>query len=149
MAIKERVLSDHFDSIAAPVTALTSDFNANSEEKREEQYLNELEEAVLEMGVLQRLASGKCSGGAERLNRLLLMMIANDHEISARFRSEIEQAFTDKREHCSLKKEKKTERADEDRHHIEELHEMRSIDDDPPPAPVFRSVLQRDAGLFL
>jgi hypothetical protein len=147
--MKQRVLTDQFDNSAAPALALSSGFNATSEERREQQYMNDLEEAMLELGTFQRLAFAKCAGRGEQAHRLLLMMLANDHAMSSRFRAEIEEVVSDRHDRCTQKKGKKAELEDEDHHKIEELHEMRSIDDDPPAPQPFRSVLQREPGLFI
>ncbi len=149
MRMKQRVLTDQFDSSAAPALALSSDFNAISEERREQQYMNDLEEALLEMGTFQRLAFAKCAGRGEQLHRLLLLMLANDHAISPRFRAEIEEVVSDRHDGCAQKRKRKVELEDEDHHTIEEIHEMRSIDDDPPAPQPFRSILQREPGLFI
>jgi hypothetical protein len=156
MALEQRVLNDHFTSKAAPSRKLArkfrlaaeNHFDIVTEEERERQYLAKLEEAVLAMGLLQRLMTCGKKRRRKGLNQLLLALL-NDKELSPRFRTEIEEVISDRRD-CGGGGPKPE---DEAHSRTEEMHEMRSIDDEPKREE-WKSVLKpqlpvREIGMFV
>ena len=148
MALEQRVLNDHFSTKASPrLTArfrrhAEQHFDVTTEEQRERRYLAELEEALLATGILQRLLT---MGKRRRRNvgHLLLSLLVNEHEMTPRFRTEIEEVMSERRECRTPKSEDETSRALSD-----EIQEMRSVDDEQPRQRWQSVLAPRDISLF-
>ncbi|MEZ0225590.1 MAG: hypothetical protein ACAH83_13625 [Alphaproteobacteria bacterium] len=104
MGIPKRGLSHHFEKKSAPETKLKparlrfqphpalcqKDFNSACDEKREREYLSDLEHVLLTINALQCIGFGKRHAQDERINRLLLSLVTGERQANSRFTAELQ-----------------------------------------------------------
>jgi hypothetical protein len=98
MTNSKRELTRHFEIKSAPLSRLSpvartcgADFGIACDERREKDYLSELEQVMLTISALQCLGYGKRHAQDERINRLLLSLMTGDRKIDRRFTEELQQ----------------------------------------------------------
>lgn len=105
MGIPKRGLRCHFEKKSGPKALLKparlrfqlhpalcqKDFNSACEERREKEYLSDLEHILLTIGAMQCIGFGKRHAQDERINRLLLSLVTGERQVNSRFTEELRQ----------------------------------------------------------